>query len=252
MSRRHGYGRKAASREPRPKIVVLVEGEVTETEYLAALRDTLGIPRTLISIRKAQHSDADGIVGEAREIKRSRKNQDGGVDEVWVVSDTESEHENGSPENIARAINRTGDNVHLVLDSPGIEYWFLLHYCYTTKCYTNVDEVIGELHQCWPEYSKQKSSLDWSSLIEQTRIAMKNAAHVRMHREGSGSRLPIADADILVAKLVAMGKNDLPYGNAETGQATLNRGGKDGPGNRKKPRPLTYRDLYSWKYLHGS
>lgn len=68
--RRHGYDRKRSTKDPRPSIVVLVEGAVTEVESLSALRDALGIPRSLVSISSAVHSDADGLVCEARGRER--------------------------------------------------------------------------------------------------------------------------------------------------------------------------------------
>jgi hypothetical protein len=64
VSRRHGYNRKHSTKDPRPSIVVLVEGAVTEVEYLSTLRDALGIPRSLVSNSSAIHSDADGLVGK--------------------------------------------------------------------------------------------------------------------------------------------------------------------------------------------
>ena len=55
--------------------------------------------------------------------KSSKKRGGESFDEIWVVADAESEHENRSSENISHAINQAGDDVHLVLDSPSIEYW---------------------------------------------------------------------------------------------------------------------------------
>jgi hypothetical protein len=245
LGRRHRYDRKRPTKDPRPSIVVLVEGAVTEVEYLSALRDTLGIPRTLMAISSAIHSDADGLVKEARELLRParggrRASENGVPDEVWVVSDTESEHGNGSPENIAHAINRAGDHVYLVLDSPSIEYWFLLHFKYTTRCYESAKVVIDELQKDLPDYSKQEHSQDWAYLIGRTNIALRNASQVRKHRESADLRQPIADADILVARMMGLGKNELPST------------GDDSQGSERNRIPLpTREDLYSRKHLHG-
>lgn len=245
LSRRHGYDRKRPTKDPRPSIVVLVEGAVTEVEYLSALRDALGIPRTLMVISSATHSDADGLVKEARDLLRPirggrRANENGAPDEVWVVSDTESEHGNGSPDNIAHAINRAGDHVYLVLDSPSIEYWFLLHFKYTTRCYESAKAVIDELHMSLPGYSKQERSQDWADLIDKTNVALRNASQVRKHRESAALRRPIADADVLVARMMELGKNELPRADDDP----------QGGGGKRIPRP-TCEDLYSRKQLHG-
>lgn len=244
MSRRHEYNRKRSTKDPRPSIVVLVEGAVTEVEYLSALRDALGIPRSLVSISSAVHSDADGLVGEARNLLRPNRrgaasSQSDAPDEVWVVADTEYEHENGSPENIARAINRAGDQVYLVLDSPSIEYWFLLHFCYTTRCYENARAVIGDLRAYLPRYSKQERTQDWTTLIDRTDVALHHASQVRKHRESTDSEQPITDADILVERLKGLGKKEaLPLPVTERAQGE----------KRHETRP-TSEDLYSRRHL---
>ena len=48
---------------------------MTEPEYLDALRKALGIPKGLVEIEKSRCTDANGIVGEARELlaKSSKK-----------------------------------------------------------------------------------------------------------------------------------------------------------------------------------
>jgi hypothetical protein len=97
MTSSHSYSRRRPSKTPRPSIVILVEGKVTEPEYLDALRKALGISKELVKIEKSGCTDANGIVGEARELlaKSSKKRGGESFDEVWVVADAESEHENG-------------------------------------------------------------------------------------------------------------------------------------------------------------
>ena len=113
MTSSHSYSRRRPSRTPRPSIVILVEGKVTEPEYLDALKEALKVPKGLVEIEKSRCTDANGIVGEARELlaKSSKKREEENFDEIWVVADAESEHENGSSENISHAINQAGDRV---------------------------------------------------------------------------------------------------------------------------------------------
>ncbi|MDD5799321.1 MAG: RloB family protein [Coriobacteriales bacterium] len=237
MSNKRSYSRNAPKKSPRPSIVILVEGEVTEPECLKALMGALRVPSDLVDIRKAEHSDADGIVGEAKELllTSKRKKSTPKIDEIWVIADTESEHSNGSPENVLHAINRSGDDVRLVLDSPGIEYWFLLHFVNTTRNFPSVADVIAQLQNHWPEYSKRKDTLNWGLLVKKTPNAMKNAEQVRKYREDSQSNRPIADLDVLVAKLNGMGKFDV----------------FDLSTKEKNPVHLpTREDLFSWKWTH--
>jgi hypothetical protein len=53
MTSSHSYSRRRPSRTPRPSIGILVEGKVTEPEYLDALRKALGIPKGLVEIEKS-------------------------------------------------------------------------------------------------------------------------------------------------------------------------------------------------------
>lgn len=240
MTSSHSYSRRRPSRTPRPSIVILVEGKVTEPEYLNAFKEALRIPNGLVEIEKSRCTDANGIVGEARELlAKSRKKRGGeNFDEIWVVADAESEHENGSSENISHAINQAGDDVHLVLDSPSIEYWFLLHFVRTTRDFPTATDVIAELRRHWPGYSKQSRKLDWSALIEKTEPAMQNAAYVRRMRRSSRASRPLADMDVLAAKLGSMGKQSIPRAEAKVTT------------RHSAFEPPTCKDLYSQERLH--
>ncbi len=213
---------------------------MTEPEYLDALRKALGIPKGLVEVEKSRCTDANGIVGEARELldKSSKKREGENFDEIWVVADAESEHENGSSENISHAINQAGDDVHLVLDSPSIEYWFLLHFVRTTRDFPTAADVIAELRRHWPGYSKQSRELDWSALIAKTEPAMQNAAYVRRMRRGSRASRPLADMDVLTAKLGSMGKQSITRAEAKVTT------------RHSAFEPPTCKDLYSWERLH--
>lgn len=98
-----------------------------------------------------------------------------------------------------------------MLDSPSIEYWFLLHFVRTTRDFPTATDVIAELRRHWPGYSKQSRKLDWFALIEKTEPAMQNAAYVRRMRRGSRVSRPLADMDVLAAKLGSMSKQSIPH-----------------------------------------
>lgn len=203
-SKKRSYSRRAASISPRASILVLTEGSVTEVEYLSRLKSCLRIPKGLLEIRASRCSDALGAVEEALSLKRTVKGTSETIDEVWVLADTESEQADGRPENINKAVNRAGKKVFLVLDSPSIEYWFLLHFERTTRCYSNCQEVVSDLVKYIPGYSKRSQTCDWSLLMDKSKSAFDNANLVRSSRRSSAANRPIADCDVLVARLVEL------------------------------------------------
>lgn len=121
--------RRAPSLEPRPRILVLCEGKITEPEYFDALRreehnrlvdviidDEGGVPKTIVEravlLRRQAH----------REAKRSR-DDNLMYDEVWCVFDVD-EHPR-----VADARQQARDNqIRIAVSNPCFELWLLLHF----------------------------------------------------------------------------------------------------------------------------
>lgn len=134
MSRSFGRDRSALRRrrpsiDPRPRLLVLCEGKVTEPNYLRGLaRDSrnnlveiskqlgVGVPKTLVERASAEMKAAK---------REARRRQDSflGYDEVWCVFDVD-EHPR-----LPEAIIQARDNgVNLAVSNPCFELWILLHF----------------------------------------------------------------------------------------------------------------------------
>lgn len=208
--RKRDYSRRKATKEPRARICVLTEGEVTEPEYIAALTRVLGIPKGLIELVPSKHSDPKGLVEAACELKesndrRAKRGQEAAIDSWWVLADTESVTDVARAASIRAAKSKAasaGDELNLVLDSPSIEYWFLLHFIYTTRDFDTADEAIRELKKYMPGYSKKAGEQDWNVLVKSNEEALRNAERVRAFRESSRSERPVCDCDLLVKELI--------------------------------------------------
>jgi hypothetical protein len=115
--------------EPRPRVLVCCEGEVTEPSYLNGLKGELRIrlvhievvpggsnPKTLVdyAVQKKQQAE--------REARRE-KDDNLKYDEVWCVFDVDAH------EHIPEAKHRAGaSKINLAISNPCFELWLLLHF----------------------------------------------------------------------------------------------------------------------------
>ena len=112
--------RKVAVKRVKRRILAVVEGKVTEPQYLKRLhrdhRDSVDL------VVKQKHTDPLGIVEYAKRTVR----EEGGrnvFDEVWLVFD-QDEH----PEVERACTEGLAAGYLLAFSNPCIELWFLLHF----------------------------------------------------------------------------------------------------------------------------
>jgi hypothetical protein len=121
-------GRRAAFRDPRPRILIVCEGENTEPQYFEQFADfhrnslvtiklesALGVPLSMVRAATALKEQA--IANAKREADENIK-----YESVWCVFDID-EHPH-----IPEARNLAGDNeIQLAVSNPCFELWLLLH-----------------------------------------------------------------------------------------------------------------------------
>ena len=133
MARRHRT-RKAARqtpfREPKPIILVLCEGRVTEPQYLTGFALACENPRVQVEIVDEYGNDPKTLVKKAKDLKRkaeadakSRADENLIIDSVWCVFDVDEHH------SIPEAVVMARDNkIQLAISNPSFELWLLLHF----------------------------------------------------------------------------------------------------------------------------
>jgi len=122
-------GRRPPFRDPKPTVLIVCEGDVTEPEYFLGFRsacrntrvkiriaDTHGVPMTLVETAK-------GYKSEAEEEAAREKDDNLAYDSVWCVFDID-EHPH-VPE--ARQMARDS-GIYLAVSNPCFELWLLLHF----------------------------------------------------------------------------------------------------------------------------
>lgn len=130
------------------RFVVLGEG-ITEQHYLEHLK-TLGSYKYIIKPRLFQNigiEKAEGIIDDL---------VSGGCNGVVFLTDYDVIVNQGKKAVFEKLTRKYVDiNEVLICESmPSIEYWFLLHFRYTTKEFSDCNEVLIELKKHINDYSK--------------------------------------------------------------------------------------------------
>jgi hypothetical protein len=121
--------RRAASLVPKPRILVLCEGVVTEFQYLDEFRRVFGSPLVEVEIERA------GAVPKTLVERAAKRKKDAAAkaqrehdeflkyDEIWCVFDVDDHP------NLPDARQQARDNnIEVAISNPCFEIWLLLHF----------------------------------------------------------------------------------------------------------------------------
>lgn len=147
-------GREQRSIKMKRRFVVLGDGQ-TEQYYLSHLKKlkqyNFGIRPSLFC--NLSLSQAEEIIDELIS---------GDCDKVIYLTDYDTIVNQRQQNEFKRFKNKYKDNDEVLIceSLPSIEYWFLLHYQYTTRPFRDADEVFRELKRIIRGYSKEKVFLE--------------------------------------------------------------------------------------------
>lgn len=152
--------RRAPSRQPRDRILIVCEGEKTEPYYLRDTRQALGIQPSLAPVEFGQGSNPRDIVDTAIRLKQVAARDGNAFTTVYCVFDRD-EHAYYD-ESIQRAAARSLQTIKSV---PCFEYWLLLHFKNHTAPYARTGNrspgqcCEHDLKAAWPAYEKCRKSI---------------------------------------------------------------------------------------------
>lgn len=195
--------RQRASREGIPAILIVCEGRETEPNYILGLCEHLGVNTAAITLIAGNTiTDAAGLVRKAQQ----RFRDDGYYDRVYVVCD-------GAPGTLARARQMAektlksaeGKKTHveLIVSSPSIEYWLLLHFEYTTRPFATAAEVMAELRAYVTDYAKNDREI-FNKVAAGFELACHHVARLKADLAASGATAPDTDMHLLAEQLGRM------------------------------------------------
>ena len=161
-------------RKLKPVILIVTEGSQTEPKYFEHYRSR----QTNIDIR---------VVG-------SHTNGDA----VWVVADGDVNYNTPDPiaakDKLLSKAQKMADakGIHIALSNPCFEFWYLLHFQYTTKFFKDYPAVKNALTTYLPDY--EKTGDVYSQLSAHTTNALQNAKRVEQYHLQNGSSKPFGIA----------------------------------------------------------
>jgi RloB-like protein len=128
-NRHRRSGRKSPFRDPKPCILIVTEGSITEPEYFRGFAQACRNSRVTVEIAP-EHGVPRTVVEAARDRKREAENQANrerddnlAYDSVWCVFDIDDHP------NVSEAKDMAHDNgIGLAISNPCFELWLLLHF----------------------------------------------------------------------------------------------------------------------------
>lgn len=182
-------------------ILVVCEGSVTEPTYFKALRDQWKLHSAQVVVCGEEcGNDPLSVVEYALDRKQGRKKEKKRgqlpYDQVWCVIDSDVHPKLNAARELARS-----KGIKLALSIPCFEFWFLLHFVYTTRQFENCEAVKRELRSQLPGGNYDKSNPPLQELIERTDEACTNATRVLVNRKGADTDDPSTKVHLLVEEL---------------------------------------------------
>ena len=184
--RERDFRRKRATKEPKA-ILIVCEGQKTEKNYFESLKEEL--KATNIHICPSPKSNPSSVVKCAK-----REQKKGGYTTIFCIFDTDSH------EDIDRAIQAAKSPLQAIVSKPCFEYWILLHFDYTTRCFggqSPCDQLINErLKSHLPDYSKD---YDFSKVIKYLDTAVNRAKQSKAeYKKNPGSAFSYTDVYMVI------------------------------------------------------
>ncbi len=195
-------------RKPHKRVLIICEGGCTEPAYFNSFKkDTsLKLYAVNIEIPNTKYTSAKKLVKEASIMKKEAKAERNPFDFVWVVID-----KNGYTKNAEAFSQAIANKISIAFSSICFEYWYLLHFKYTTKLYICADDLIHYLKTYISDY--KKSDNYYSKLKHKMQDAITNAKKVQDNYKPDIERgtkiyeLPAyTDVNKLVELLLSLGK----------------------------------------------
>jgi len=187
-------------RKIKPVILIVTEGSQTEPKYFAHYRNRQTNIDIRVIGRRTRGGGNEYPTPSRQEGGYQNKNQisvsDG--DAVWVVADADVNYNNPDPiaakDSLLSKARKLADakGIHIAISNPCFEFWYLLHFQYTTKFFKDYPAVKTALTAYLPDY--EKAGDVYAQLSEHTTDALQNAKRVEQYHIQNGSNKPFGIA----------------------------------------------------------
>ena len=180
--------RRQPFRDPKPTILIVCEGSITEPEYFDGFWHSCHNPRVRVHVPK-DHGVPKTLVGIAKDLKndalkQAKEQGDDNLafDAVWCVHDVDDHPHLHEAREMADA-----NGVELAISNPSFELWLLLHFR-DSPGMQHRDALGPMIKQFDPGYDKHviysKYSAGYEVAVERAR-RLDQAAEERNETEGN-------------------------------------------------------------------
>lgn len=189
MGRLDQRKRDTNKRKRKSVVVIACEGNnETETNYFSNFSSR----SCNIKFSTGHHTDPLGMVKDLINYMKKEDIKAEYGDKIYLLIDTDV-NQNKQKQIDEVKIKCIKNGIELITSTPTFEYWYILHYQYTTKNYRDSKQVKTELKSLIPNYSE---SLDIYSIIkDKTDIAIKNSKKVEKYQSSSGNSIDSDNAN---------------------------------------------------------
>lgn len=148
------------------KVLILCEG-LTEKNYFNAMKEDLGLPKTIaVNIINCK--------GDVTDVLKYAKKE--GFEKIFVVFDHDNFPKRGDVFKLA-----SQKNAEVIFSSICFETWYLLHFKNSTKAFTSEAELEKELKKCIGMENYEKNNFKhYSILKDKIATAKSNAEKSRL------------------------------------------------------------------------
>ncbi|MCR5100132.1 MAG: RloB family protein [Butyrivibrio sp.] len=162
-------------RKTKPVYLVIAEGRnKTETLYLSNFQKQ-GNNYSLRFAKAGSKTDAESLYktmcAKWKELELSSEKGDLG----FIILDIDNDQQKAD---MVRNLIRKNDNMSIkfIISNPTFEIWFLIHFKYTTKHFSDGNAVINELKKYIPDYDKNRDCFLFC--MDKIQDAVSNSAKI--------------------------------------------------------------------------
>lgn len=189
--------RRPTPNRPGEKVLIVTEGSETEPRYFKSLGAELKLGHLRVE-GKHCGSAPISVVDHALELRKAARREP--YDAIWCVFDREC---NPDHQSFPAAIDKARANgLYVAASVPCFEFWYLLHFTYSTGAWPSSHALMQAIATHIPEYAK--SAAVYPTLRPHLDDALTRAEQTRQHHQQGGSlpyANPMTDVDQLVRSL---------------------------------------------------
>lgn len=195
--------RKTCFRKSYDRVLIVCEGEKTEPLYFEEFKHEYDLSSANVVVTDASKgSDPMSIIKEAEKLYKESQKENNSFDKVFCVFDKD---QHGNYDKALYMLTKANSHFTAITSVPCFEYWFLLHFEYTTKSFPTASSVISDLKKYIPTYNKNNRRI-FDNLKPRLQTAIQNAEKANQSSKNAGTDNPSTKVVDLITYLLNMKK----------------------------------------------